>query len=775
MARFARRSRETLRTAAGIARLYGHGYVGSEHLLLALLAQEDGEPARILTSLGLGLGQARGLTLLLRGSGTRGAPLPQGLSVKAARILRRAADRATREHCRRIWPEHLLTALAEEPSTGAWRIFSMAGISPQGVLAAAAPRQRTEKPETKRRTTGMKLLEQFGVDMMEKAGSMEPVIGREREIEEVIGILCRKNKNNPALIGEPGVGKTAIAEGLAQRMAAERIPPQLRGKRLISLSMSNLVAGTKYRGEFEERIRDLMSEVSRAGNLILFVDEMHTMVGAGAAEGGIDAANILKPALGRGEIQMIGATTLTEYRKYLEKDPALNRRFRPVMVEEPTPEETLEVLRGLRPGLERHHHVKIGDEALTAAVSLSRRYLPEQFLPDKAIDLVDEAAARVRMEEGRGDRSALEKEHLEAALSEAVRDSRYEKAAELRDKMQRLMVRAAETGRGRTVQGQDIARAVSSRTGIPVGNLNMEERLRLLNLERNLARQVIGQQEAVAAAAGAVRRGRSCLASGARPIACMLFAGPTGVGKTELCRSLARELFGSVEAMVRLDMTEYMEKHSVSRLIGAPPGYVGYEEGGTLTEKVRRRPYCLVLLDELEKAHSDVTGLLLQIMDDGILTDSLGRTVSFQNAIVVMTSNLGGEAGGSGLGFVPGAGKDRTEAALRERFSPEFLGRLDTVVTFRPLDGESLRKIAAKELEALTARCAAAGRVLAPDPRTPEILAERAAGKGGARQIRHGLRRLLEEPLAMFWLENPPGNRETCALWQNEKFSFSFQ
>lgn len=775
MAKFTQRSREVLRSAAEIARLYGHGYVGSEHLLLALLAQPEEEPARVLTSLGLGLSRAGSLTVLLRGRGTAGARLPQGLSPKAIRVLGRASVRAKQERCRYIWPEHILKALAEEPSTGAWRLFALAGIPPQGVLAASGRGLGGQRTETKRRTAGMKLLEQFGVDMVEKAGSMEPVIGREREISEVIGILCRKNKNNPALIGEPGVGKTAIAEGLAQRMAAERVPPQLRGKRLISLSMSNLVAGTKYRGEFEERIRDLLSEVSRAGNLILFVDEMHTMVGAGAAEGGIDAANILKPALGRGEIQMIGATTLTEYRKYLEKDPALNRRFRPVMVEEPSREAALEILRGLRPGLERHHHIKISDEALAAAVDQSCRYLPEQFLPDKAIDLLDEAAALARMEEGRGDRGTQEKDHLETALSQAVRAGQYEKAAELRDRMQRLLTRAAESGRGPLVRAGDIAKTVSARTGIPVGKLQMGERLQLLNLERNLAAQVLGQEEAVAAAAGAVRRGRSCLSDGARPIASLLFAGPTGVGKTELCRALARELFGSTETMVRLDMTEYMEKHSVSRLIGAPPGYVGHEEGGTLTEKVRRRPYCLVLLDELEKAHPDVTGLLLQIMDDGILTDSLGRTVSFKNAILVMTSNLGGEGSGRNLGFVPGKEGSAVEEALRQRFSPEFLGRLDRVVTFRPLDRESLQRIAQKELEALVARCQAAGRSLAPDPRSAEVLAERAMGKGGARQIRHGLRLLLEEPLALFWLENPPGNHKTAAQWQGKEFSFFFQ
>lgn len=776
MARYAERTRQTLVSAAGIARLFGHSYVGSEHLLLALLAQEGTEAARILNTAGLRLDRAKTMTAVTRGVGTPGLRLPQGLTPKAADILNEAAKQARQGGYACIWPEHILLALTQQPQTAAREVLELSGVSPGRVLAAASRAGVCQKNGTKRRVIGTKLLEQFSVDMVEKASGMEPVIGREREIESVISILCRKNKNSPALIGEPGVGKTAIAEGLAQRMAAGQIPPQLKGKRLMSLNMGSLVAGTKYRGEFEERVRDLLQEVNRAGNIILFVDEMHTMVGAGAAEGGIDAANILKPALGRGEVQMIGATTLTEYRKHMEKDPALNRRFRPVMVDEPTPEATMEILRGLRPGLERHHHVKIEDDALSAAVSLSQRYLPEQFLPDKAIDLVDEAAAWARMEESNRDRGRVEqqKENLEEALSQAVRESRFERAAELRDRMQRLVARAAETGKGHAVTAQDIARTVSSRSGIPVGMLNMEERLRLLNLERKLINQVVGQEEAVQAVAGAVRRGRSCISDGRRPSACMLFTGPTGVGKTELCRVLARELFGSEDAMIRLDMTEYMEKQSVSRLIGAPPGYVGYEEGGTLTEKVRRRPYSLVLLDELEKAHPDVTGILLQIMEDGILTDSLGRTVSFKNAIVIMTSNLGGEVSAQkGLGFAPDETKGQVMDCLRERFSPEFLGRIDKIVLFKPLSPESLEKIAAKELNALIARCEKNGTALRPAPGTAQALAARCAGRGGARNIRRELRRTLEEPLAMFWLENPPGKKKTIANWEGEVFHFS--
>ena len=611
-----------------------------------------------------------------------------------------------------------------------------------------------------------RLLDQFGIDMLERAGKQEPVIGRRQEIETVLQILSRRHKNNPALIGEPGVGKTAIAEALAQRMVAGRVPVQLRDKRLLSLNMANLVAGTKYRGEFEERVRDLLQEIRRAGNVILFVDEMHTIVGAGAAEGAIDAANILKPALGRGELQMLGATTLAEYRKYIEKDPALERRFRPVLVEEPNAEEALAILRGIRGGLERHHHMKITDEALQAAVEMSRRYLPELFLPDKAIDLLDEGAARAHLEEMRASKGAYEqeKESLELELSDAVRDSRFERAAELRDRMHWMLSRGGDK-RGRMVTAADIAGAVSARTGIPVGNLAMEERQKLLGLADALAGRVIGQSEAVEAAAAAVRRGRSGLADHNRPIACMLFTGPTGVGKTELCRALAQELYGSQEAMIRLDMTEYMEKQSVSRLIGAPPGYVGHEEGGVLTEKVRRRPYSLILFDELEKARPDVTGILLQVMEDGVLTDSLGRQVSFKNTLVVMTSNLGGgRREGEGLGFLPGSREDRVQDCLKDHFTPEFLGRIDKVAVFRPLSRESLEKIADNQLARLQARAEKNGLHLCFAPELPGVLAGW-CGSSGARQIRRNLQNQIENPLSQYLLLNPPGTRTVKIQW----------
>lgn len=771
MVRFGEMTKRTLGLAARLSRLFGYSYVGSEHLLLGILAQEETEAAASLKKAGLNFSLAARSLILLGGRGSADLILPQGLTKNARQTLGLAAREAARQGKGLTQPEHLLAALLRQERSGALALLRVAGIPPEAVPISDPMLQ--QKTGIKGRFGTMKLLDQFSVDMVEQAGTMEPVIGREREIQEVIGILCRKGKNNPALVGEPGVGKTAIAEGLAQRMAAGRIPPQLRGKRLMSLNMGSLVAGTKYRGEFEERIRDLLQEVSRAGNVILFVDEMHTMVGAGAAEGGIDAANIMKPALGRGEIQMIGATTLDEYRRYLEKDPALSRRFRPVMVAEPSPEETLEILKGLRPGLERHHHVKLGEDALSSAVTLSKRYLPEQFLPDKAIDLVDEAAAWARMEETRRSRGGENhRAAMEEALSQAVREGRYEKAAELRDKMQRQIDRAVEAGKSHMVSAQDVAKVVSRRSGIPVGMLTMEERLRLLNLERNLESQVLGQKQAVQAIAGAVRRGRSCISDGRRPIASLLFTGPTGVGKTELCRALARELFGSEDAMIRLDMTEYMEQHSVARLIGAPPGYVGHEEGGRLTEQVRRRPYCLILFDELEKAHPDVSGILLQIMEDGILTDSCGRTVSFKNAIVIMTSNLGAEAG-PGLGFLPDGGEGQALGCLRQRFTPEFLGRLDKIVVFRPLERETLEKIAAKELGALESRCEKNGTILERAPDSPRILAERCMKKGGAREIRREMRRSLEEPLAMFWLENPPGKRKTTAVWNGTAFEFS--
>ncbi len=537
--------------------------------------------------------------------------------------------------------------------------------------------------------------------------------------------------------------------------------------------MANLVAGTKYRGEFEERLRDVLGEIQRAGNVILFIDEMHTIVGAGAAEGAIDAANILKPPLGRGELQVLGATTLTEYRKYIEKDPALERRFRPVRVEEPSAQAAEAILFGLKSGLEAHHHMKIEDSAIRAAVALSKRYLPEQFLPDKAIDLLDEGASRARMEELSGEKGSVAQERgaLEQELNCAVRESRFEKAAELRDKMQRLLSRTPSR-QTRTVTAQDVAGAVSARTGIPVGELGKEERRRLLELEGRLNRQVIGQPQAVAAAASAVRRGRSGLADQNRPVATLLFTGPTGVGKTELCRALARELYGSEDAMIRLDMSEYMEKQSVSRLIGAPPGYVGYEEGGTLTEKVRRRPYSLVLLDEMEKAHRDIAGILLQIMEDGQLTDSLGRTVSFKNTILILTSNLGGDKR-EGLGFVPAKQESKVMESLKEFFTPEFLGRLDRVAVFQPLERESLRTITGQLLARLAKRAGGRGLAVAFTPELEEALAAFGEKSGGVRNIRREIQEQVENLLANALLERPEVKR-IQADWDGGRVILNF-
>ena len=748
---FSADARRLMGDSAAKARELGHSYVGSIHLLLALL--EGGSAGNVLVLHGVDPALIRGLARLVYGAGTPGLPLPQGFSRQAKRILRRAADEAKELRSRQIRQAHILLALLRLEGSGAWELLTLAGADPGLLFSHAAEYIRREaEPAAKRKkeAVNMKLLEQFSEDLLQKAETMEPVIGRDREIETVIGILCRKNKNNPALIGEPGVGKTAIAEGLAQRMAAGAVPPQLKDKRLVSLNMANLVAGTKYRGEFEERLRDVLAEIRRCGDVILFVDEMHTIVGAGAAEGAIDAANIFKPALGRGELQMLGATTLGEYRKYIEKDPALERRFQPVLVEEPDKNAALSILRGLRPGLERHHHMHISDEAIAEALRLSVRYLPELFLPDKAIDLLDEAAAHARMEQMGNAKNGARRE-LESQLQDAVREGRYETAAQLRDQMSRITAKSERRPRG--VTGADVAWAVSARTGIPAGRLTADERQRLLRLEELLGSHVIGQPEAVKAVSEALRQGMSGLRDPGRPVACMLFAGPTGVGKTELCRAIAQELYGSREAMIRLDMTEYMEKQSVSRLIGAPPGYVGYEEGGKLTEAVRRRPYCLVLLDELEKAHPDVSGILLQIMEEGVLTDSTGKKVSFKNAVVVMTSNLGGQIRSEGVGFNPSGKGGQIRKALEQHFTPEFLGRLDQVVCFRDLDDSAMEGIVEKYLSQLTGRAAAIGlQIVLPEELSRELACT--GGKGGARDLRRIVQEQVESPLSSYLLRS---------------------
>lgn len=597
----------------------------------------------------------------------------------------------------------------------------------------------------------MRLLEQFGEDLVAKASYMDPVIGREKEIDTVINILCRKNKNSPALIGEPGVGKTAIAEGLAIRMSKGDVPLQLKDKKLYSLNMSHMVAGTKYRGEFEERMRDFLSEIKRDGSVILFIDELHTIVGAGAAEGAIDASNILKPILGRGEIQVLGATTLDEYRKFIEKDPALERRFRPVLVEEPSFEETMNILNGLRRGLERHHKIQISDGAMTAAIRMSIRYLPDLYLPDKAIDVIDEAAAHVVMENDHKIADSLSA--LSNRLNKAVQDGQYEKAAKLRDQMTKKAKSQEDSHISHTVTEDDIAWAISARTGIPVTKLTTDEKKNLLNLEEALSHKVMGQTEAIKTVADAIRRGSVGVQDENRPISCMMFTGPTGVGKTELCRALAEEVFGSQNAMIRLDMSEYMEKHSVARLIGAPPGYVGHEDGGKLTEAVRRKPYSLILMDEIEKAHPDVANILLQIMEEGELTDSQGKRVNFKNTIVVLTSNIGATTK-SGFGFAP-AGKDNEmQTALQSFFRPEFLGRLDKIVRFEALTDEVMEEIASKYLSALHHRMRNLGIDLMIPSGLVQYVTANCKAKDGARQLRHQIQELVEGPLAMFMLHS---------------------
>ncbi len=762
-----------LRRSAAQARALGHGYVGTAHLLLGLTVS-PGAAGVLLRSYGVDVGLAQGAADLLWGRGNGSLPLRQGFTPRARKTLHQALREAKAQNSRSICPEHILLALLRQSQGGASQLLQLSAVSVDALFTGVLDYQAGKikhQAATKREAMATKLLEQFSEDLIQKAATMEPVIGRDREIDTVIGILSRKNKNNPALIGEPGVGKTAIAEGLAQRMAAGNVPPQLKDKRLVSLNMANLVAGTKYRGEFEERLRDVLAEIRRCSDVILFVDEMHTIVGAGAAEGAIDAANIFKPALGRGELQMLGATTLTEYRKYIEKDPALERRFRPVMVSEPDRDATLSILQALKPGLERHHRLRILDDAMTAAVDLSQRYLPDLYLPDKAIDLLDEGASHARMEEqqvGRGLRRELEQE-----LNAAVRESRYEKAAQLRDKMQSLAAKSASPRHPRAVTREDVAWAVSERTGIPVGRLTADRRERMMKLEATLSRQVIGQPQAVQAAAQAVRRGLSNIRDENRPIASLLFAGPTGVGKTELCRALAQELYGSKDAMFRLDMTEYMEKHSASRLIGAPPGYVGYEEGGKLTEAVRRRPYCLVLFDELEKAHPDVLGVLLQIMEEGMLTDSSGRHVSFRNALVVMTSNVGGEIKSGGLGFQPQGRTGELQGALEKSFSPEFLGRLDQVICFQSLGSEAMAGIAGKYLAQLQQRTAAAGMQLQLPQELAAQLGEQCRGSGGARRLRHMVQEQVEGPLAGFLLENTKRVTKITAHMESDGLHFS--
>ena len=804
--KFTPRAEESLRLAQEAAQDLGHGYVGCEHLLLGLLREEEGIAHRVLSEYGLTDEMITGILQRSVGQGTSGDAPSQGLTPRAKSVIELAVGESHRMGAGYIGTEHLLMGLLREGSNMAVRILRTVGVDPRKMYASVQQKLSETSPHTvtsgagtpnkENKKTG-KTLEEFTRDLTEAArqGKLDPVIGRDKEIQRVVQILSRRTKNNPVLIGEPGVGKTAIAEGLAQRIAAADVPEELLNKKLLSLDLSGMVAGTKYRGEFEERIKNALDEVKKDGNVILFIDELHTIVGAGSAEGAVDAANILKPALSRGEIRVIGATTLNEYRKYIEKDAALERRFQPVTVGEPTPEDTIAILKGLRDKYEAHHKLTITDEALEAAVTLSRRYISDRFLPDKAIDLMDEAASQVRMkaESASPDLKSLEEKiaALRREKSEAIAAQDYEKAAQLRDieknytdqvEIERDNWRRKLSQNRGTVTAEDIANVVAGWTGIPVTRLTEDESTRLLKLEETLQQRVVGQDEAVAAVARAIRRGRVGLKDPKRPIGSFLFLGPTGVGKTELCKALAEAMFGDENAMIRIDMSEYMERHTVSRLVGSPPGYVGHEEGGQLTEKVRRKPYSVVLFDEIEKAHEDVWNILLQILEDGIVTDSQGRRVDFRNTVIVMTSNVGAKnitaAENTRLGF-DGSEKsaEKDEAArfarireavmaeLKRTFKPEFLNRIDETIVFRQLTEEDIVKIAHRMLTITGKRMAQQGITLTADEDAVAMLAKNGFdAEYGARPLRRSIQNTVEDAVAEQMLEGKLKSGDTAKV-----------
>jgi ATP-dependent Clp protease ATP-binding subunit ClpC len=781
--RFTEKAIKVIMLAQEEARRLGHNFVGTEQILLGLIGEGTGVAAKVLKSMGVNLKDARIEVekIIGRGSGFVAVEIP--FTPRAKRVLELSLEEARQLGHNYIGTEHLLLGLIREGEGVAARVLENLGVDLSKVrtqvirmlgetaeVTAGGSQGRTKTPT----------LDEFGSNLTQLAaeGKLDPVVGRQKEIERVIQILGRRTKNNPVLIGEPGVGKTAIAEGLAQRIANEDVPDILEDKRVVTLDIGLLVAGTKYRGEFEERLKKIMDEIRSAGNVILVIDEVHTLIGAGAAEGAIDAANILKPALARGELQCIGATTLDEYRKHIERDAALERRFQPVMVGEPSVDETIEILRGLRERYEQHHKLKISDEALEAAAKLSDRYISDRFLPDKAIDLIDEAGSRVRLINSQLPPAAkeLDKE-LRQVLKDkddAVRSQNFDRAGALRDREMEIKaeIRAlAQTKKSESADGEsnspvvteeDIAQIVASWTGVPVNKLTESESEKLLHMEDTLHTRLIGQDEAVKAVSRAIRRARVGLKNPNRPIASFIFSGPTGVGKTELTKALAAYFFGSEEAMIRLDMSEYMERHTVSKLIGSPPGYVGYNEGGQLTEAVRRRPYTVVLFDEIEKAHPDVFNMLLQILEDGRLTDAKGRTVDFKNTLLIMTSNIGSkviEKGGGGLGF-EFATEDAAESQynrirslvneeLKQYFRPEFLNRLDEIIVFRQLKEDEIKEIADIMLNEVFKRLKEQGITLEVSEKFKDRLVKEGYNPSyGARPLRRAIMRLLEDSLA---------------------------
>ena len=805
--KFSPGAEEALRLSQESASELGHGYVGTEHLLLGLLRQTGGAAHEVLVEDGLTYDLIAEMICRSVGAGNPGGNPAQGLTPRARRVVEIAMEDSARGGSAYVGTEHLLAGLLREGNNMAVRMLRLSGSDPRRLYDAlmhklqeraqnSARKSTREEPKNSGGAGGSgKTLREFTRDLTAdaRAGKLDPVIGRDSEIQRVIQILSRRTKNNPCLIGEPGVGKTAVAEGLARKIAMGDVPEDLLDKRILSLDLSGMVAGTKYRGEFEERIKKALEEVQKSGDVILFIDELHTIVGAGSAEGAVDAANIIKPALGRGEIRVIGATTLNEYRKYIEKDAALERRFQPVQVGEPSQEASLEILKGLRPKYEQHHKLQITDEALESAVSLSARYIADRFLPDKAIDLMDEAASRVRMETEEISPELKSLEEKIAALAKdkeaAIARQDYETAAQLRDieknyrdqvEIERDKRRKSEV-KHRPVGPEDIAAVVSGWTGIPVTRLTEDEGTRLLHMEDTLHKRVVGQDEAVQAVARAIRRGRVGLKDPKRPTGSFLFLGPTGVGKTELCKSLAEAMFGDESSIIRIDMSEYMERHTVSRLVGSPPGYVGHEEGGQLTEKVRRRPYSVVLFDEIEKAHEDVWNMLLQILDDGRITDAQGRTVDFKNTVIVMTSNVGAKSltnAGNRLGFTHAdqdAGKDSEAkfqqaretvmAELRQTFRPEFLNRIDDIIVFRSLTEADIREVARRMLFAVSARMETMGLHLnASDEAVAELAKAGFDPKYGARPLRRCIQNQVEDAVAEGMLDGTLKAGDTALL-----------
>ena len=812
--KFTKRAEKALEYAGDLAQGFGHNYIGTEHILYGLVKEGSGVASQVLNMQKITAENVVEEIEVLIGKGDKSQNRGEiGFTPRSKRVIENAFLEARKLGSEFIGTEHLLIGIMREGDSVAVRIMMDLNVNPQKLYNEivkvinedenAGTSEKQPKGKARGSYNQTPTLNQYGTDLTKKAteGKLDPVLGRKDEIQRVIQILSRRTKNNPCLIGEPGVGKTAVAEGLAEKIIAEDVPEMLKNKRVVSLDIASMVAGAKYRGDFEERIKKCLEEVKKAGDVILFIDEVHTIVGAGSAEGAVDAANILKPLLARGEVQVIGATTLNEYRKYIEKDSALERRFSPVTVGEPTNEETIEILKGIRDRYEAHHNVKITDEAIKAAVELSTRYINDRFLPDKAIDLVDEAASRVKMRTYTQPDTLKKLEEEISAMNkekdDAIKVQDFEKAAGLRDKInvekeklqkEKEKWESKNTKSITTLTEEDIAEVVASWTGVPVKKLTQTENEKLRNLEQTLHQRVIGQNEAVDAVAKAIRRGRVGLKDPNRPIGSFLFLGPTGVGKTELSKALAESLFGNEDAMIRIDMSEYMEGHSVSKLIGSPPGYVGFDEGGQLTEKIRRKPYSVILFDEIEKAHPDVMNMLLQILDDGRLTDAQGRTVNFKNTVIIMTSNIGARliTDKTTLGFSAGDKKEESQkeyetikkdvmGELKKQFRPEFINRIDEIIVFHKLNDEDIKQIIDIMLNQVTKRMAEKGYELEIDNSVKELIAKKGVDTNyGARPLKRAIQNILEDKIAEEILDgNIKPNKKAVIKAEDDKIVIS--